>query len=543
MPERPPSQALQIKETLISIVISFVMAFVFRGFVIEGFQIPTGSMAPTLLGKHVHVRNAETGSEWNVGPWNYANYRQSGTPASEQVGLELNDPITYAEVIRPSERLRAGDRIFVLKYLRHVHEPRRWDVVVFKNPATQENYIKRLTGLPDEQIALVDGDVFTRPADAAPGGGIGAWEGDGWAVARKPERVQRAMFQTVWDSRYTPDRPGPEYTTPWDPDRPGDWTGLRDGPVARNTRGSGTLAWSSSRPIDDWYPYNQTSRALKPNPPPGRFTYRGPFPVSDVAMSVAYEPEGEGSEVRAFLHARGREFRLVVGSGRASVAMRPEDADAWTELDSGEADALEPGVVRTIEFWHVDQALWAFIDGQLVAGGPERGAYTLNPAERVLAATGRTLESIVASRPDADPTVEGGVLGDPSLYRRPEVRWEFAGTAPFGIHRMTLGRDIHYQVSAAPNQPTFGGDPRFYPHLGPDEFFVCGDNSPASKDARLWTQKDGGPDPWITDQIGPDVGTVDRSLMIGRAFVVYFPAPLRAGQIPVPDVGRVRWIW
>ena len=34
--------------SLTSIMISFIVALVFRGFVIEGFQIPTGSMGPTL---------------------------------------------------------------------------------------------------------------------------------------------------------------------------------------------------------------------------------------------------------------------------------------------------------------------------------------------------------------------------------------------------------------------------------------------------------------------------------------------------------------
>ena len=45
-PHHPPAQ---IKETITSIIIAFAMAFVFRGFVIEAFVIPTGSMAPTLL--------------------------------------------------------------------------------------------------------------------------------------------------------------------------------------------------------------------------------------------------------------------------------------------------------------------------------------------------------------------------------------------------------------------------------------------------------------------------------------------------------------
>src|SRR5271165_6919183 len=41
-----------IRETVESVVIAFVLAFLFRTFEAEAFVIPTGSMAPTLMGKH-----------------------------------------------------------------------------------------------------------------------------------------------------------------------------------------------------------------------------------------------------------------------------------------------------------------------------------------------------------------------------------------------------------------------------------------------------------------------------------------------------------
>ena len=45
-----PHEDGSIKETLISLIISFVMALVFRSYVIEAFIIPTGSMDDTLWG-------------------------------------------------------------------------------------------------------------------------------------------------------------------------------------------------------------------------------------------------------------------------------------------------------------------------------------------------------------------------------------------------------------------------------------------------------------------------------------------------------------
>ena len=41
-----------IKETLESVIVAFILAFVFRAFIVEAFVIPTGSMAPTLYGVH-----------------------------------------------------------------------------------------------------------------------------------------------------------------------------------------------------------------------------------------------------------------------------------------------------------------------------------------------------------------------------------------------------------------------------------------------------------------------------------------------------------
>jgi signal peptidase I len=55
-------------------------------------------------------------------------------------------------------------------------------------------------------------------------------------------------------------------------------------------------------------------------------------------------------------------------------------------------------------------------------------------------------------------------------------------------------------------------------NLAPDQFFVLGDNSPASSDARLW----------------PGQNYVDRELLVGKALFVYWPHPLRL-FIPFTD--------
>jgi hypothetical protein len=49
------------RETIESIVVAFVLAFLFRGFEAEAFVIPTGSMSPSLLGQHKDVHCDQCG--------------------------------------------------------------------------------------------------------------------------------------------------------------------------------------------------------------------------------------------------------------------------------------------------------------------------------------------------------------------------------------------------------------------------------------------------------------------------------------------------
>ena len=56
-----------IRETVESVVIAFVLAFLFRTFEAEAFVIPTGSMAPTLLGANKDIFCTECGIEYTVG--------------------------------------------------------------------------------------------------------------------------------------------------------------------------------------------------------------------------------------------------------------------------------------------------------------------------------------------------------------------------------------------------------------------------------------------------------------------------------------------
>src|SRR5215813_4866129 len=62
----PVSWERTLRETIESVAIAFILAFLFRTFEAEAFVIPTGSMAPTLQGRHKDVDCPQCGYHYRV---------------------------------------------------------------------------------------------------------------------------------------------------------------------------------------------------------------------------------------------------------------------------------------------------------------------------------------------------------------------------------------------------------------------------------------------------------------------------------------------
>lgn len=191
------SNELVVRETVESLAVAFILALLFKAFVAEAFVIPTGSMAPTLMGAHKDILSEETGYRFQVG---------ASSEFDNDLGQKIDKfivagicPISRKpQVINPlrdkNENTFSGDRILVSKLAYVWNIPKRWDVIVFKFiERARQNYIKRCIGLPNETVRVFGGDIYIRPSATA-----------SFEIARKPPHIISAMMQTVNDSEYVP---------------------------------------------------------------------------------------------------------------------------------------------------------------------------------------------------------------------------------------------------------------------------------------------------------------------------------------------------
>ncbi len=128
------------RETLKIIVQALAIAMVVRVFFYQPFNIPSGSMKETLLvGDYLFVSKLSYG---------YSKYT---------FPRRLDVPIINVSIpLMPD--LFSGRKFFVA-------EPKRGDVVVFKLPRDNTtDYIKRVIGLPGDEIQMKSGVLYIKPA-------------------------------------------------------------------------------------------------------------------------------------------------------------------------------------------------------------------------------------------------------------------------------------------------------------------------------------------------------------------------------------------
>jgi len=462
-------RAAEIANTFEWLITAFILAFVFRAFVMEAFRIPTGSMADTLKGAHFRLRCPQCGYGYDHGfmPQAYGMPEDTVPPVPVPIRQQTRCP-SCGFYTPANEELPVanGDRILVLKCIYQFMDPKRWDVIVFKNPINPtENYIKRLIGLPGDTIEIIDGDIYVNGS-----------------IARKPPEVQREVWMPIYDNNFRPVNPN---------ERAG-FNGHR-WQVPFNLEGS---AWKISdedptRLVLD-SPADQTSVLTYGSPSANGFaaTYAynevymySRMPTCGDLMARFYvQPASSQGAVGITLSKYGVDYRARLDlSGRMTLAKVSDGQE--TVLASREVAPPPANAFTLVKFADVDhQLLFEFNHQELSVD---------------LGRSPQAMEQVSQSSPRA----------------------EIFGAGKLTLSHIALFRDIYY---TSDGQGARGGravEGRPF-KLNRNEFFVLGDNSPNSEDGRWWGQPDIASKGWTP----PRAGVVPRYYLVGRALFVYWPS-------------------
>ena len=419
-----------LRQTVELMVLLSLCVLLVRTFSAEAYVVPTGSMAPTLLGLHRELTCPNCQFVFVVGIDEDGHTGHAVCPNCGQGGL---DKIPSIEC--------GGDRVLVQKFLYECQRPRRWEVAVFHFPGEPtQAYVKRVVGLPGDSIRIDEGDIVV----------------DGHIV-RKSLSELRAMRILIHDSRFRPADAG--RFPRWSYRAGGGYRSRVSGWSAQDGRFIHAVVPGRTRPIDDWLIYRHWD--------PSRGGYG---PVRD---SYAYN----GAEVRAENEIKdlGLEARLSVQESVESISVLIRSASDSFLVTIPVAGQAPMEVVRNgrrlpltacsnpfeakgswprsvaLEASVFDRRLLVAIDGQLLFAPLDYE----NP--------------LVGPLPGDSPIglgVRGGALT---------------------VNELRIYRDIYYTASLAdtPRHPYGTMSPV---RLGDDEFFVLGDNSPVSNDSRFWTE-------------------------------------------------------
>jgi signal peptidase I len=385
-----------------------------------------------------------------------------------------------------------GDRILVLKCIYQFLAPKRWDVIVFKNPPEPEiNYIKRLIGLPGETVQIIDGDIYVNGQ-----------------ICRKPPKVQNELWMPVYDNDYQPVRRNiPSFNShPWE----------------QPFKNKGTSKWSV---------YEDS---------PALFHLDSP---ADKINTMEYNTS-IGNNFRAtYAYDEVREYNSM-----------PYCSDLMVRFYCCSAES-QGGIGASLSKYRTNYRAWVDFTGEMVITKADRSGGTTELARKSIKPS-KINKPMLVKFSNVDHRLifqYGGTKLTHDLGRGQEdagrirkdiqPRLGISGSGKLILSHVAVFRDIHYTTAREVNgyHNSRAVDKPFT--LGQDEFFVLGDNSPNSADSRLWTRQG-----LANKGLSPyRVGIVPRDYLVGKALFVYWPSgfrPFPAFPIGIiPNIGRMRFIY
>ena len=466
-------RAADVANTFEWLITAFVLAFVFRAFIMEAFRIPTGSMADTLKGAHFRLCCQQCGCRYDHGfPTRNDDFIPPGNvplPVTRCPNCGYYWPPNYP-MAAAQMPVANGDRILVLKCIYQFLNPKRWDIIVFKNPLDPtENYIKRLIGLPKEKVEIIDGDIYINDR-----------------ISRKPPKVQDGLWTLIYDNDYQPVRPregsfnGHPWRQPFKNESGSKWiNGDKDNPTLFHLDSPAdqinTLVFNTSNGKDfkATYAYNDVDVRREEHLPfcsdlMVRFYCRWARPQGRIGIALSkYQ-----TNYKAWIDLKGE-----------MVITRSSKGGKTTDLARmGPVPISESGLVK-----------FANVDHQLIFEfGSKKLTYNLGS--------------------------EPGDAGPINTDTEPQVK--IFGAGKLTLSHIAIFRDIHYTRYRLGNNHKPGRATQDNPFtLAEDEFFVLGDNSPNSEDSRWWSREG-----MANNGLSYREGIVPRDYLVGKALFVYWPS-------------------
>lgn len=554
------------RETMEQVALIVTSVILFKGFVADPFVIPTGSMAPSLMGRHKETTCPQCGERFAVNA-----SERSDSPFSARADDRRANDIVGAICVNcrfpvdlESEPNYSGDRILVNKvplrmpFWSEACAPDRWDVLVFLYPERPNmHYIKRLVGLPGESIRIGGGDVYVAKAEAeadaagdgdseAEGAGGGSGAGGPHRLATKPLDKIRAIRIPVHDDRHRPEalKNRPEWAR-WAPTRAetwrsgsgpasyrleaadarpgplgGEWLELRYGHRVPDQRQWEEILSGrrTSRPpratlITDFVSYN-TGRARRPSlyDPEG---WMQPHWVGDLCVTGRLEVLQPRGAFRVELVRAGRAFRCELDFERGSATLWEGDRRLTPPAPSGVTSAGS----HEFEFINFDGRLIFCLDGKSLFG---EGLTYRTEFEPGAAPTEADLSPVaVAGQGTSVEVSDLRITRD--LYHTRRAGSEEYRSLLAGVRDESAMFDF---LSDPDRFAAIGRGELSEPYvIGPDHYMMLGDNSTRSSDSREWRREDQYDEitrtGWTT--IPRRAHEVPANYLIGKAFLVYWP--------------------